>query len=75
MVVSNAHRLAVHVEAGAALAPEHREAVVTALKGAIRDATGVDADIQLGDPGSLPRSQGRAVRVRDLRPRSEQLLS
>jgi phenylacetate-CoA ligase len=63
-------RLAVQVEASPRLAADQlqRKSVAAALQGAIREATGVDAAVQIGDPGSLARSQGRATRVRDLRP-------
>ncbi len=40
-----------------------------ALARRIKDIVGVTADIRVGPPGSAPRSEGKAVRVRDLRPR------
>ncbi|MEM9531616.1 MAG: phenylacetate--CoA ligase PaaK [Pseudomonadota bacterium] len=38
-----------------------------ALRKAVKDFVGVSAQIQVGDPGSVPRSEGKAVRVVDHR--------
>jgi len=35
----------------------------------IKDMVGVSCEIIIGDPGSVPRSQGKAVRVVDSRPK------
>lgn len=44
-----------------------RAAAAKELSGHIRAMAGVSADITVGDPGSVPRSQGKAVRVVDKR--------
>jgi phenylacetate-CoA ligase len=36
----------------------------------VKSMIGVSADVEVLAPGALPRSQGKAVRVRDLRPRA-----
>jgi phenylacetate-CoA ligase len=36
----------------------------------VKSIVGITADIRIRGPGELPRSQGKAVRVRDLRPRN-----
>ena len=36
----------------------------------IKSLIGVSADVQVLAPGAVPRSQGKAVRVRDLRPKA-----
>jgi len=35
----------------------------------IKSLIGVTADVVVKQPGEIPRSQGKAVRVRDLRPK------
>ncbi|HRI18010.1 MAG TPA: hypothetical protein PL196_05765 [Burkholderiaceae bacterium] len=37
----------------------------------MKSLIGVTAEILVKQPGEVPRSQGKAVRVRDLRPRGE----
>ncbi len=62
--------LRVHVEALPRTADAaSRSAACQALRRRIREALGVTTEILVGDPGSVPRSQGKAVRVIDNRPR------
>jgi phenylacetate-CoA ligase len=35
----------------------------------IKSLIGISADVFIKSPGAIPRSQGKAVRVRDLRPK------
>jgi len=60
--------LRVHVEAktadGTAMAASRR-----ALSERIKGVVGVTVDVVIGDPGSVPRSEGKAVRVVDSRSR------
>ena len=46
-----------------------REAAGNALTRKIKDVVGVSARVEVGDPGSVERSQGKARRVVDLRPK------
>jgi phenylacetate-CoA ligase len=64
-------QITVHTEAGPELAgePAGRERAAGELGQAIQAATGVAARVQVADPGTLERSQGRARRVIDRRPR------
>ena len=70
--VSRPHRLdevAVHVELRPDCTPEQRGRAGSELRHRIKEIIGISVDVQLRDPGSLERSAGKAVRVRDLRPR------
>jgi len=59
----------VHVELRRDCTPEQRDRAGQELRHRIKEMIGVSVDIQLWDPGSFERSAGKAVRVRDLRPR------
>ena len=43
--------------------------VAQAVKHHIKSMIGVTAEVIVKQPGEIPRSQGKAVRVRDLRPK------
>ena len=43
--------------------------LTAALTKRIRQSLGLSVDIQIGAPGSVPRSQGKALRVVDNRPK------
>ncbi|SPH24658.1 Phenylacetate-coenzyme A ligase [Defluviimonas aquaemixtae] len=62
--------MTVHVEAaeGHSDASERLAASVQ-LQSAVRDAAGVKVAVQVSDPGGLPRSQGKAIRIVDNRPK------
>ncbi len=60
--------LRVHVEATpGATSDEARAAAARALAKRIKDCVGVSTDVAVGPPGSIERSQGKAVRVIDNR--------
>jgi len=46
-----------------------RQAAASALADKIKSSVGVTAQVVAGDVGSVPRSQGKAVRVVDNRPK------
>ena len=60
----------VHVEATPTAADEaSRAAAARMLSKRIKDAIGISCEIDVGDPGAVARSQGKAVRVIDNRPK------
>ncbi len=62
--------MVVHVEAtSSAATAEAREASATQLSNLIKTRVGVTAEVRAGDPDSVARSQGKAVRVVDHRPK------
>jgi phenylacetate-CoA ligase len=63
--------LTVEVEASASvnLTPEAGAAISGSVRHHIKSMVGVTADVRVKSPGEIPRSQGKAVRVRDLRPK------
>jgi phenylacetate-CoA ligase len=62
--------LRVHVEAMASAADrESRDASARLLARRIKEVVGVTAEVAVADPGAVPRSQGKAVRVVDNRPK------
>ncbi|MCV6584273.1 MAG: phenylacetate--CoA ligase [Marinibacterium sp.] len=61
----------VHVEATPAAADgASRDAAARMLTKRIKDMVGVSAEVLVGDPGTVARSQGKAVRVVDTRTRT-----
>ncbi len=60
--------LTVEVEIAPASAAAH-PLVAQAVKHHIKSMIGVTAEVVVKQPGEIPRSQGKAVRVRDLRPK------
>jgi phenylacetate-CoA ligase len=63
----NLDALTVHVERDAGTASEKSTSIAHALKKAIKDHVGVTTTIVVHEPGELPRSVGKAVRVVDER--------
>ncbi len=61
--------LSVEVEALPGIPTESYEAVAHDVAHHIKSLIGVTAEILVKTPGTIPRSQGKAVRVRDLRPK------
>ncbi|MDA7430262.1 phenylacetate--CoA ligase [Primorskyibacter aestuariivivens] len=60
----------VYVEATPTAADEaSRAAAARMLSKRIKDAIGISCEIEVGDPGTVARSQGKAVRVIDNRPK------
>ena len=49
--------------------PEVRRVVGETVRHHIKSIIGVTADVVVKEPGEIPRSMGKAVRVRDLRPK------
>ena len=60
-------RMRVEIEAMPGVAAERYEALAQDAQHHIKSLIGVTADVTVLAPGALPRSQGKAVRVRDLR--------
>ena len=63
--------IAVDVEALPEVPAENYPAVAHDVAHHIKSLVGVTAAIIVKKPGEIPRSQGKAVRVRDLRPKAE----
>jgi phenylacetate-CoA ligase len=61
--------VSVEVEVLPGVPEEHFDAVAHDVGHHIKSMIGVTADVIVKPPGSIPRSQGKAVRVRDLRPK------
>jgi phenylacetate-CoA ligase len=61
--------LTIEVEAGAlaAAGAEARQALGAAVGRHVKSQVGVTCAVAIKSPGEIPRSQGKAVRVRDLR--------
>ena len=64
-------QLTVEVEAAPDVAPtpEAYARIAGAVRHQIKSMIGVTTDVVVKKPGEIPRSQGKAVRVRDLRPK------
>jgi phenylacetate-CoA ligase len=62
--------LTVTVEADPRLDPAGYAALTREIAHRIKSLIGVSATVTVQTPGALPRSEGKAVRVRDLRPKS-----
>ena len=67
----NLDEVTVEIEAaqGVALDPEAYARIGRAARHQIKSMIGISADVVVKKPGEIPRSQGKAVRVRDLRPK------
>ncbi|MCX7891558.1 MAG: phenylacetate--CoA ligase [Burkholderiales bacterium] len=61
--------LTIEVEAAPGLPPERYPDVARDVQHHVKSMVGVTADVTVRKPGEVPRSQGKAVRVRDLRPK------
>ena len=61
--------MTIHVEAGNdTIGKTERDAAATELANHIKNVIGVSAGVQVGEPGNVERSQGKARRVIDNRP-------
>jgi phenylacetate-CoA ligase len=61
--------LAAEIEAAPDTASEDYQKLAGEIRHHIKSLVGVTCDVQLKAPGEVPRSQGKAVRVRDERPK------
>jgi phenylacetate-CoA ligase len=61
----------VEVEAAQSVAPDPQAhaRIAEAVRHQIKTMIGISTDVTVKHPGEIPRSQGKAVRVRDLRPK------
>jgi phenylacetate-CoA ligase len=61
--------MAIEVETAPGVAAEelHRQKTAQDIVGQIKARLGVSCEVVIKAPGEVPRSQGKAVRVRDLR--------
>ncbi|MCX7960655.1 MAG: phenylacetate--CoA ligase [Burkholderiales bacterium] len=66
----NLDHLAVEVEAAPGVPADRYGPVAESARHHIKSMIGITTDVVVKAPGEIPRSQGKAVRVRDLRPRS-----
>jgi phenylacetate-CoA ligase len=62
-------RLRIEVEAEPGVPQDRFGALAAEAVHHVKSLIGVSAEIVVQEPGSLPRSQGKAIRVRDLRPK------
>ena len=62
--------VSVEVEARAGLPADAFAAVARGVAHHIKSLIGITTDVTVKQPGEIPRSQGKAVRVRDLRPKA-----
>ncbi|MEO8135578.1 MAG: phenylacetate--CoA ligase [Betaproteobacteria bacterium] len=62
--------VAVEVEAQAGVPPASYAAIARTVAHHIKSLIGITTRVTLKKPGEIPRSQGKAVRVRDLRPKA-----
>ena len=62
--------VSVEVEARAGLPADAFAAVARGVAHHIKSLIGITTDVIVKKPGEIPRSQGKAVRVRDLRPKA-----
>lgn len=63
----NMDTLTIIVECTPASAAENMDAIAAALRKEVKDYIGVSAMIEMREPGGVPRSEGKAVRVIDER--------
>jgi phenylacetate-CoA ligase len=66
----NLDELTVEVEAAAAATEQAYREIGARVRHQVKSLVGVTAEVVVKKPGEVPRSQGKAVRVRDLRPKS-----
>ena len=62
-------KMVVRTETAETLETQAHSALTAALAKRIRQSLGLTVDVQIGAPGSVPRSQGKALRVIDNRPK------
>ncbi len=60
----------IEVEAQAGVAPEAFAAIARDVAHHVKSLVGITTQVVVKLPGEIPRSQGKAVRVRDLRPKA-----
>ena len=63
-------QVSVEVEALPGVAAETYEVVAHEVTHHIKSMVGISTEVSVKQPGAIPRSQGKAVRVRDLRPKA-----
>jgi phenylacetate-CoA ligase len=63
-------RLRLEIEALPSVPPDNYPALALDAAHHIKSMIGISAQVQVLAPGTVPRSQGKAVRVRDLRPKA-----
>jgi phenylacetate-CoA ligase len=63
--------LTVEVETVRAFAPDETREIERKVAHHVKSLIGVTASVAAKKPGEVPRSQGKAVRVRDLRPKTQ----
>jgi len=61
----------IEVEAQAGVAPQSYPAIARDVAHQVKSRVGITTQVIVMRPGEIPRSQGKAVRVRDLRPKGE----
>jgi phenylacetate-CoA ligase len=59
----------VRIEVEAVPGADQYEAIARDVKHHIKSQVGITTEVSVQPPGTIPRSQGKAVRVRDLRPK------
>jgi phenylacetate-CoA ligase len=62
-------RVSVEVEAQPGIGADGHAALARDVAHRIKSLVGISTDVTVLPPGAIPRSQGKAVRVRDLRPK------
>ena len=63
--------MTVHVEPLEGIAPEASEAAARDLRGKVKSNVGISITVKVADPGKVARSEGKAVRLIDNRPKAE----
>jgi phenylacetate-CoA ligase len=61
--------VSIEVEAAPGVPADQFGAVAKDVKHHIKSQVGITTEVSVQPPGAIPRSQGKAVRVRDLRPK------
>jgi phenylacetate-CoA ligase len=64
-------QVSVEVEAQPGVDPQSFDAIARRVAHHIKSMAGISTHVLVKQPGELPRSQGKAVRVRDLRPKGD----
>ena len=70
LVAYRLDRLAVEVEARPECPAERRETAAAEVARAVKDTVGVQVDVRVVDPDTLPRSVGKLQRLLDQRERT-----
>jgi phenylacetate-CoA ligase len=61
--------MSIEVEARRGVDPDNFAAIARDVAHHIKSLIGITTDVIVKNPDEIPRSQGKAVRVRDLRPK------